>query len=190
MTFPNRFKLTVGLVLLSLSFSAADVCVWRNPERTMSRIFPGATDYETVTLKISTEEAAAIEKGLGVDLDPSEKAEFNFYDLRTKKDGKVVSLGTAMALAGNGEYGSIEVVLGVDTMGRIKAVYIQRSREKGSKSLESDAFLGQFIGKSIADPLQFGHDLKSLERFEKSAEAVRFTIKKMLLFHHELQKKK
>lgn len=153
----------------------------------MGRIFPGATDYETRIEKISPEAVAAIEKGLGAGLEPAEKAEFNFYDLRTKRDGKIVSLGTAMALAGNGEYGSIEVVVGVDASGRIRAVYIQRSREKGNRVLQSEAFLGQFIGKSVADSLQFGRDLKGLERFEKSADAVRLTIRKMLLFHRELR---
>ena len=37
-------------------------CIWRNPERTMIRIFPDAKDYKTITKKISAEDLEVIEE--------------------------------------------------------------------------------------------------------------------------------
>lgn len=177
---------SILLALLWVKSASADVCVWRDPDKTMSKLFPEARDYVTITKKLTQEIVASIEKQLGTKLDDSEKAEFNFYDLRALKDGKPTSVGTAMALAGKGEFGAIEVVIGVDLQGKIRAVYIQRSREKASKALKSDAFLKQFTRKSVADPLEFGKDIKGLPEAPKAAEVVRLTIKKMLLFQKEL----
>ena len=47
------------LVALALWLSAAPlravVCVWRDPERTMQKLFPQARDYKTRTLKMTPE---------------------------------------------------------------------------------------------------------------------------------------
>lgn len=174
--------LILSIMLFWINQSNADVCVWRDPDKAMSKLFPEALDYATITKRMTPEVVARIESVLGSKLDESEKSEFNFYDLRTLKDGKPKSVGTAMALAGKGEYGVIEVVIGVDPLGKIHAVYIQRSRERASKSIKSDAFLAQFIGKSAVDLLEFGKDIKDLKEAPVGTEAVRLTIKKMLLF--------
>jgi hypothetical protein len=166
----------------------ADVCVWRDPDRTMARLFPEARDYLTVTKKVTPQVVARMERELGARLDDSEKAEFNFYELRLRRAGKTVTVGTAMALAGKGEYGAIEVVIGLDPQGRIRAAYIQRSREKANQAIRSDSFLGQFVGKSVEDPLRFGKDLRGLDGAQRAAEAVRLTIRKMLLFERELRR--
>lgn len=164
----------------------ADVCVWRDPERTMSKLFPEAQDYSTITIKLTPEHVAKIEKRLGVPLDESEKHEFNFYELKSKQGGKVVSLGHAVALGGKGEYGVIEVVIGMDPSRKIRAAYIQRSSERAKKEIESLTFLSQFKGKSFLDALEFGKDLKSPPTAAHAGNVVRVTIKKMLAFYEEL----
>lgn len=176
----------VALLCLGAATASADVCVWRDPDKTMSRLFPDARDYQTVTKKVTAAAVRRIEQQLGTALDESEKAEFNFYDLRTRRGGKAVSVGTAMALAGRGEYGVIEVVIGLDPSGTIRSVYIQRSRERTNKVIQSRSFLDQFTGKTVQDPLAFGKDLSKPAGGGLAAETVRLTIRKMLLFHHAL----
>lgn len=174
----------LGFVLAPIA--RADVCVWRDPDRTMARLFPDARDYVTITKRVTLAAGKRIEAALGRPLDHSEKAEFNFYDLRALRAGKVTPVGTAMALAGKGEFGAIEVVVGMDPAGTIRAVYIQRSRERSNKIIRSTDFLRQFVGKTARDPLAFGADLNEPKGAEVAAEAVRLTIRKMLLFHQEL----
>jgi hypothetical protein len=164
----------------------ADVCVWRDPERTMSKLFPEAQDYSTISIKLTPEHIAKIEKRLGMLLDESEKHEFNFYELKSKQGGKVVTLGHAVALGGKGEYGVIEVVIGMDPSRKIRTAYIQRSSERAKKEIEAPAFLTQFNGKSFSDALEFEKDLKAPPTAAFAGNVVRVTIKKMLAFYEEL----
>ena len=54
------FLFNTGLV------NAQDVylCVWRNPERTMTKNFPEAKDYSTINLKVTPQQCDSIEKSL------------------------------------------------------------------------------------------------------------------------------
>lgn len=188
MGFLMGFKIILcASLLLAMPLRAiADVCVWRDPERTMNKLFPEAQDYSTITIKLTPEHISKIEKRLGLPLDESEKHEFNFYELKSKQGGKVVTLGHAVALGGKGEYGVIEVVIGMDSSRKIRAAYIQRSSERAKKEIESLTFLSQFQGKSISDALEFGKDLKSPPTAAHAGNVVRITIKKMLAFYEEL----
>lgn len=167
----------------------ADVCVWRDPERTMQKIFPQAQDYKTITVHMTPEKIKAIEEVLGVPLDDSEKVEFNFYDIIGSRDGKPEKLGTVIALAGKGEYGVIEVVIGVDGAGTIMGAYIQRSRERVTKALQADAFLTQFIGKTKANGFAVGADVQPASPdAEAASRVVASVIQKMLIFYDVLTK--
>ena len=179
------------LVALALWLSAAplraDVCVWRDPERTMQKLFPQARDYKTRTMKMTPERMAAIEKAIGVPLEDTERKEFDLYEITGSRDGKPQKLGTVLALAGKGEYGSIEVVVGVDDAGKLVGAYIQRTRERASKSLQSPEFLNQFAGKTKTDGFDIGKDIKPASPdAEAASRVVAFVVKKMLVFHDVL----
>lgn len=167
----------------------ADVCVWRDPERTMQKIFPAARDYKTITVKMAPDKIAGIEKAINAKLDDSEKKEFNFYDITAVVHGKPQQIGTIIALAGRGEYGVIEVVIGVDGTGKILGAYIQRSRERVTRAIDSPAFLQQFKGKTKDDGFDVGSAIKppSAEA-ESASRVVAFVIKKMLVFYDVLSK--
>ena len=78
-----------------------------------------------------------------------------FY--RGMKDGKVV--GAAFAIIASGGYsGNIELLVGVDTAGAITGLEILKHAETpglGSK-ITTPEFKGQFTGKSIKNPEQWG----------------------------------
>ena len=192
----NSCRKGLALVLLIAVWTEilfADVCVWRDPERTMQKIFPQARDYRTLTLPMTPARISAIEKLLGEKLDESEKKEFNFYEINGVVAGKPQAIGTILALAGRGEYGVIEVVIGIDTTSRISGVYVQRSRERVTRAIEAPAFLEQFRGKTKNDSLDVGKAIKPASaESDKASRVISATIRKMLVFHdvlHEGEKK-
>lgn len=171
-----RFRTVVAILLgvISLQVAWADVCVWRDPERTMARLFPKAHDYRTEVHKLDASQIHRIEALIGEPLDAAEKHEFNIYVITADKR----ALGWVLALAGRGEYGTIETVIGLDTDHRILGVYLQRIRERARAKLQSEAFLGQFKGKSVNDPLNV---TPVAEAPAASAEIAR-VVKRMLAF--------
>lgn len=153
----------------------------------MQRIFPQARDYQTRTLRMTPEKIAAIEKATGVPLDASERKEYDLYDITGAREGKPGKIGTIMALAGKGDYGTIEVVMGVDGSGKVVGVYIQRSRERATRALQSPEFLQQFAGKTRNDGFDVGKDIKPASAdAEAASRVVAFVIRKMLVFHDVL----
>ncbi len=144
------FKFTT---LIAIIFSSAEIayaeesymCIWRNPERTMVRIFPDAMDYKTVTKKISSENLKKIEDRAGKLL-PGQREVFQYYELT----GNSTSLGYIFASTQKGEYGAIEFIFGLDKESKITAIYIQRSRER-DKEFKKKEFLSQFVGKNLKD---------------------------------------
>lgn len=179
-----QFIIALLLVQLTATSAFADVCVWRDPERTMQKIFPAARDYKTVTAKMTPGWIAAIEKGIGTPLDESEKKEFDRYEIIGANAQK---MGTVLALAGKGEYGTIEVVMGVDASGKIVGVYIQRSRERVTRALQSPEFLKQFAGKTRNDGFEVGRDIQPASPdAEAASRVVAFVVKKMLVFYDVL----
>lgn len=188
MNFKSSSRRSLALIaaVLLASSAYADVCVWRDPERTMQRLFPAARDYKSVIVKLTPQHIAAIEKTLGAKLDPAETREFNFYDITGVADERATKLGTVMALAGKGEYGAIEVVVGLDTANRIVGVYVQRAREKGRKALEADAFLQQFAGKTYGDDI-VGTVRPASPDTPAASRTIAAVVQKMLLFHDVLR---
>ena len=177
----------LAVAVLLVDPARADVCVWRDPERTMEKIFPEAADYKTITVPVKPAAVQAIEKTLGAPLDDSEKSEFNFYEIVGTVGGEVRKLGTIVALAGKGEYGVIEVVSGLDPDGKIVGVYIQRLRERATSALQSDRFLRQFVGKTKADRLEIGAGLEAPSPdAEAASRVVATTVRKMLIFYDVL----
>src|SRR3990167_10667925 len=81
------FKALLVLVfLLFLSLTVyAEVCVWRNPERTMTKIFPEAGDYKTITKIISNAKRESIEKRPGEQIAPDESKEWMYFEITGKK---------------------------------------------------------------------------------------------------------
>ena len=184
----SRFSyVLMPLLALFAPPARADVCVWRDPERTMQNIFPEARDYKTITVKFARDKVSAIEKQLGSPIEEASQGEFNFYDIVGAVGGKPRKMGTIIALAGKGEYGVIEVVIGVDNAGKILGAYIQRSRERVTKALESPAFLDQFKGKTKASSFDVGSAIKPASAdAETASRTVAFVIRKMLVFYQVL----
>lgn len=150
-TIVSAFSFT-GFFLLLFNVAplfAQDVylCVWRNPERTMTKIFPDAKDYLTVNETISPEQLKKIESQTGFPLLPGQRDKYQYFKM-TGEGGKMI--GTIIAASQKGEFGAIEFVVGFDTTGTIKGIYVQRARERDQQFKER-AFLDLFIGIAMND---------------------------------------
>lgn len=167
------------MIILLLLFNS--LCVWRYPDRDLKDIFH-ADSYQTVYFDVSREDQTDIEKKLGRPLD-SDETEFKFYPV-FRQGREIGAISTHLS---KGQYGAIEVLVafeyGTDrTKFKVKAVRIQRDREKARASLRSEKFLGQFVGKTLADSLKVGFDIKPASAgSEKSSAAIAFAIRKLLI---------
>lgn len=80
---------TLAVSLLPAGAQDAYLCIWRNPERTMTRIFPDARDYRTVTAGISPEQRRRIEDQVGYELLPGQQDQFQYFEM-TGASGQVI----------------------------------------------------------------------------------------------------
>ncbi len=169
------------MIWAMLFFNA--LCVWRFPDRDLKEIFD-ADAYDTRLIEISEEQQKVIEERLGTGLDPDE-TEFKFYEV-TRKGEPVGIVSTHLS---KGQYGAIEVVVGLvhdaeQKTTTIKAVRIQRDRERAHQAIRSKAFLDQFIGKTPQDKFEVGQDIKTAaEGAEKSSAAIAFAVKKIMVVY-------
>ena len=178
---------TFGFLFLMVLFAgtaAASLCVWRQPDTDISDIF-GSGSYKTVFADITDAQKQKIEKRLGFPLDADE-TQFKYFPVFKGKE----RVGTVMTHAGKGQFGAIEVVVAVvegDSGPVIKAVRIQRDREKAKAALRSKEFLGQFKGKGLNDAFKLGDDLKTAAPgADKASQAVATAARKLLIVYDEL----
>ncbi len=118
----------------------------------MTRIFPDAKDYRTVTLDISREDLQAVESAIGFPLLPGQREQFQYFEM-TGKTGAII--GYIIAGSQKGEYGAIEFVFGMDAAFTVNGIYIQRSRER-DRSFKEQPFLDSFLGLKPQDTRQIG----------------------------------
>ncbi|MEO0113823.1 MAG: hypothetical protein ABIK80_07710 [candidate division WOR-3 bacterium] len=176
-------KLFLSLLITEIIF--AGVCIWRNPDKDIKKIFPKATGYKSIIRRYDKKEKEKIKKFINKELDPDE-TEFTFYQIFLGKK----RIGTVLTHTEKGQYGAIEVVIGLDTLNRVQKVLIQRDREIKSKELRSENFLNQFTGKSFQDTIEINKTIKPIKGAEKASKAIAFSVKKMLIVYQILKEEK
>ena len=137
--------------VLPLAAQEVYLCVWRNPERTMTRIFPDAGDYKTVNVRITPEQRKTIEEIVGYELLPGQRDQFQYFEM-TDREGRTI--GTIIPSTQIGEVGAVEFVFGMDADLKVRDRYIQRARER-DQSFKDRAFLNLFVGRSIEEKTGF-----------------------------------
>lgn len=173
------------LFLLISEIIFAGICVWRNPDKDIKKLFPKATSYKSIIRRYNKEEKEKIEKLINKELDPDE-TEFTFYQIFMNKK----RIGTVLTHTEKGQYGAIEVVIGLDSLNKVQKVLIQREREIKSEELRSEKFLNQFINKSFKDTIEINKTIKPIKGAEKASKAVAFSVKKMLIVYEILKEER
>jgi hypothetical protein len=116
---------------------------WRAPQTDLAALFPGAPLPDLTTPKIVALSArrAEILQRLGKDT-PLDSNALYIYPITGR--------GAVLLRRAAGEFGAIEIVLGVDAHGKVVGVRLQRHREPPEieKALRAPAFLESFSGKT------------------------------------------
>lgn len=150
----------------------------------MTRLFPEAQDYRTVTVPIPPDVLARIEKRAGAALLPGQREQYQYFEM-LDGDGKVI--GHTQAMTQKGEFGAIEFVFGTDLAHRVNGLYIQRQRER-DKGFREESFLAKFHGVSPADADALADPADAAGRI--GTRAVTLGVRKALIEFDELVLKK
>jgi hypothetical protein len=174
----------VLLVALTVGDASAALCVWRNPDTDIKDFFGGGT-YRTVLAQVGSKKGA-IEQAIGTKLDADE-TELKFWPVI--QNGKRV--GTVASHLGKGDYGAVEVIVAIvdpaNAPAKIKAVRIQRDRERYREALRSSTFLSQFNGKTAQSTLKVGQDIQPAHpKAMTASKVVTLSVKKMLVAYGQL----
>ncbi len=122
-------------------------CSLRNPDRQIYAIFPDATSYRTIEAEVNQENRPELEREIGSPLAPTDLGTHSAYIVLKGK----VPLGFVHARSEIGSRGSVELVWAMDVDLTIIEFRVQRSRERQTKTIESDAFRSKIVGSNLAD---------------------------------------
>ena len=138
----------VGTALAAASGVSAQGanCALRNPDRQIYQIYPEATSYRSVMAIVDADLKLTIEQALGSELSIADLGKHTAYVVL--KDG--VPIGLVHARTEAGKRGSIELVWAMDLDMSIRDFRVQRSRDKHTDVIKSDAFREKMIGLDLA----------------------------------------
>lgn len=152
------------------------VCPWREPLRDLRSLFPPATNYVLTPLIVSRL-TVEIEKKLGRHMTADENP---LRVHRVEHGGK--TLGSVLVTRVKGEHGSIEIVIGVETNGRVRGVLIQSQREPDLVASALTNLVRGFVDKTVAASFQLGDDLPDVPAEARvSAQAVATGVRDQLV---------
>ena len=120
----------------------APLCPWREPEKDRAVLFPGSTGTREET-QILSSARLELSRRLGRTPTGDDNA---LHIYRVEKSG--APMGSVVVRRVRGEYGAIELVIGVRPDGAVQGVRIQRTREPEAIAaiLRSPGWLGRFRG--------------------------------------------
>ena len=153
----------------------AAACDWRRPDNDIRRLFPGADDYHPI-YKRPFELRDRIEQRLGYHLAGWEDL-IRYYTIM--KDNRRVGTIFVHLTPDN-----TELVVGFTNEGAVKGVILQRYLGPHKEQLDSQQFLGQFVGKTLAAPFSLDKDVKTAgpETMNVSS-GITLTVRKLLVFY-------
>jgi hypothetical protein len=154
------------------------MCPWRSPKADMQAFFPGSTDFTLHTLVLSRHRPEILKR-----LGPKYHMETTALYAYNVKQGAAPK-GTVLVRRAAGEFGAIEVVVGVGLDGRVAGVRIQRQREPKTiaAAITSSGWLNAFKGKTSDSPITIGQDIPAAPvAAVRSATAVADTVRALLV---------
>lgn len=174
-------RILVSTVLVAAAGASADGanCALRNPNRQIYEIFPEATSYRSVVAIVDGNLKRRIEDRLGSSLARSDIGKHTAYVVLKE----TVPIGVVHARTEAGARGSIELVWALDLTMKIKDFRVQRSRDKHTDVIKSEAFRAKMVGRdlrSIQDLLTAGNDDIDLAALEIPPSAATIALKVVL----------
>ncbi len=142
------------ILTYSISAFGAVACSLNDPDRDIKRIFPQSTGYKTTITTIKERGgdklAKEIEKSLGDKLDPIFEANDVPYTFYTILKGKEI-IGYVHGVNQKGTYGGMQIILAVDTKGKILDFYYQKMTSPEANKFKDEKWTSQFKGLTLSD---------------------------------------
>ncbi len=142
------------IYLAALPLLAAVGCDLNDPDRDVRRLFPESTGYKTLYVSIAEKGGEGllheVEKRLGDEfkgLYETVDVPYTMYEVFRGKD----LIGYIHGVNQKGQYGGIQVFLGLDLEGNIRTFYFQKLTSRYAKSLRDSKFGEQFVGLNLKD---------------------------------------
>lgn len=157
---------------------------WRDPARDVVVLFPGAATPPTDTPQVISlsRHRREIQEALGPETPLAGNA---LYVYPVTKNG--VAQGVVILRRARGEWGAIEVVVGIKPNEEIAGIRIQRHREPHDVAdyLNSPAFINDFPGKKYNHRFRLGFDSPPAPAYARtSAHAVAQAVRAVCIEYH------
>jgi len=144
---------TCTIIYTSNAFGAV-ACTLNDPDRDIKSIFPQSTGYKTTITSIKEKGgdklAKEIEKSLGDKLDPIFEANDVPHTFYTVLKGKGI-IGYVHGVNQKGMYGGMQIILAIDTKGKILKFYYQKMTSPDANKFKDEKWTSQFNGLTLAD---------------------------------------
>jgi Na+-translocating ferredoxin:NAD+ oxidoreductase RnfG subunit len=163
-------------VLAAAQFEAASAAVYASAEEAQREMFPDASAFEAVALNLSTTQLQEIARVAG--------PQAGHGDLRvwTARQGASV-LGHVFVDEVIGREDFITYAVGIRTDGKLLPVRVLEYRESHGGEIRNPRWLAQFAGRSTAQQLRFGTDIKNIAGATLSSEHVTAGVRRILAIH-------
>jgi len=148
----------ISIILLCLYFSAllfaAVGCDLNDPDRDVKRLFPESTGYKTLYVSVAQKGGESLLRRIEERLGDKFKGLFETADVPYTMyqifKGKEL-VGYIHGVNQKGQFGGIQVFLGLDLEGNIRAFYFQKLTNQYAKLLRDPSFGRQFVGLNLKD---------------------------------------
>jgi hypothetical protein len=156
----KNFRMKAAIVVFFLVMTGYSVgwsavgCDLNDPDRDVARLFPESTGYKTVYVSVAKKGGESllskIEKRLGDKfrgIYETIDVPYTIYEIFAGKK----KIGYIHGVNQKGQFGGIQVFLGLDLERRIKTFYIQKMTSQYAGKLRDAKFGRQFIGLTLMD---------------------------------------
>lgn len=144
------FLLTIGY---SVGWCAVG-CDLNDPDRDVARLFPESTGYKTAYVSIAKKGGESLLSKVEIRLGDKFRGiyetidvPYTIYEIFAGKK----KIGYIHGVNQKGQFGGIQVFLGLDLEGRIKTFYIQKMTSQYAGKLRDAKFGRQFYGLTLSD---------------------------------------
>lgn len=148
------------------------------PKEQLVQLFPGAAFYTLLEGTLKDKQVAAIEQALGRSLGPEDKVP-TFYFAFTGTREQPQRIGLAIFGSPKGLDGQMMIGIGISLKGLVTKVVIYKNDK--DKKVFTEAFLEQFIGKTMRENFKAGEDFMPIPEQSAISQDVANSIKLALL---------
>lgn len=153
--------------------------VWLTPAQALAVALPGAERVVPRVYTPTPEARQRVERRLGRKV---EEASWTFHEgLRGAH-----TTGWALIVEEKGKYHPITFVVGLTPQGAVGEVAVMVYRERRGEAVRRRRFLGQFQGKTAADPLMVNRDIVHLTGATVSSWSIAAGVKKATVVFEEV----